>query len=247
MKKLLILLIIAFTTATIFAQEDDGDKTLPGEGEQVEIVTVSTDLQDEDAINTMLEQGATDITLGVLILEVDFSDEDDWEFYEEENRFVMVDDNVYVAQVEDNQIIWGQNTDNFEDGVIELVITQDGGSDDNAFGVMCRAHEDNNIEGYHFWITSEGFAGIVLYEDGEGYTNLSGWVESDAINPHDENVIHAVCVGNYLAMYVNGELIAEVEDDVYEDGVTGFSIRNFQDDEFSRALYDNLSIWEAES
>ncbi len=243
MKKLLIILIIILSTITALAQE--GDKTLPGEGEEVEIVTPSINVGDEEFIIDMLEQGEVEITLEDLVLELDFSDEDDWEFYEEDSRFVMVEDGVYIGEVEDNQIIWGQNTDEFEDGVIEVLASQDGGSDNNAFGIMCRAHEDNNIEGYHFWITSDGFAAIVMYEEDDGYTNLTDWVETDVVNRHDENVIHAVCVGEYLALYVNGELLAEVEDDTYDDGVTGLSVRNFEDDEFARAFFDDLRIWEA--
>lgn len=247
MKQLIILLIIALITVTASAQDnEEGDKTLPGEGEFVESVTSNTDLGDDDTIQEMLAQGETEITLDNLVLEVDFSDEDDWEFYEEDTRFVMVDDGVYVAQAEDNAVIWGQNTEPFEDGVIEFVATQDGGANNNGFGVMCRANADNNIEGYHFWLSSDGFAAIVVYEEGDGYTALVDWVESDAINPSTENLLHVVCVGEYLAFYVNGELIAEAEDDTYDEGVTGFSLRNFEDDSYSRALFDDLRIWEAD-
>ena len=49
MKKLTILLIIALLTSTIVAQ-DEGDKTLPGEGEEVEIVTTSIELGNEDLV-----------------------------------------------------------------------------------------------------------------------------------------------------------------------------------------------------
>lgn len=244
MKKMLTLLIIILITSTSIAQEE-GDKTLPGEGEEVEIVTTSVNLGDEEFIIDMLEQGDVEITLEDLVLEINFSDEDDWEFYEEDSRFVMVEDGVYIGEVEDNQIIWGQNTEEFDDGIIEVLASQDGGSDNNAFGIMCRAHEDNNIEGYHFWITSDGFAAIVMYEEDDGYTNLTDWVETDVVNRHDENVIHAVCVGEYLALYVNGELLAEVEDDTYDEGVTGLSVRNFEDDEFAHAFFDDLRIWEA--
>ncbi|GAB5490447.1 MAG: hypothetical protein Phog2KO_06620 [Phototrophicaceae bacterium] len=249
MKRLIILLIIASLTFSSIAQEDEeGDKTLPGEGEIIETATVNNiDLGSEDAIQEMLAQGDIEITLEDLVLDIDFSDEDDWEFYEEDTRFVMVDDGVYVAQAEDNATIWGQNTEPFEDGLIEVVATQDGGADNNAFGVMCRANEDNNLEGYHFWIASDGFAAIFLYEDNDdGYTALVDWFEADVINLHTENILHVVCVGEYLAFYVNGELIAEVEDDTYDEGVTGLSLSNIEDGEYSRALFDDLRIWEAD-
>lgn len=243
--RFLILLLLVFSATLILAQE--GDKTLPGEGEAVTEENNATEasiLDDDNAIQEMLEQGDVEITLEDLVAEVDFSDDDDWEFYEEETRFVMVDDGVYVAEVEDNNIIWGQNFEDFEDGVISVVVTQDGGTDNNGFGVMCRANPDNNIEGYHFWISGEGEAAIAVYTVDDGMDYLLEWTESDAITD-GENILHIVCVDEYLAFYVNGTLIGEVEDDTYDDGETGLSLQNFDDGEIARVYFDDLHIREA--
>jgi len=245
---LLTLIFLLFATSLVLAQ--DGDKTLPGEGEEVtedqnNATTSASILDDVDAIEDMLEQGDVEITLEDLVSDIDFSDEDDWEFYEEDTRFVMVDDGVYVVEVEDNNIIWGQNFEDFEDGVISVVATQDGGTDSNGFGVMCRANPSNNIEGYHFWISGEGEATIALYTEEDGMDYILDWTESDAIDTDGENILHIVCVDEYLAFYVNGELIGEVEDDTYDDGETGLSIQNFEDGEVARAYFDDLHIWEA--
>lgn len=245
-KRLLLITILLLSFSVISAQE--GDKTLPGENapdeEQIELGT-SPMLDDEDLIQEMLEQGDIEIELEELVLEVEFNDEDDWEFYEDDTGHVMVDDDVYVAEIEDNAVIWGQNEADFADGLISLVAVHDGGSDVNGFGIMCRANEDNNLEGYHFWISSEGDASIQMYDEDDGWDVLEDWEDIDAINIDESNILHVVCVDDYLALYVNGELAFETRDDTYDEGVTGLSVTNFEDGEFTRVLFDNLHIWEA--
>ncbi len=245
-KRLLLITILCLSVNLTVAQE--GDKTLPGEND-ADAEPVQTEspqmLDDEDFIQEMLEQGDIDITLEDLILEIEFDDEDDWEFYEEDTRFVMVDDDVYVAEVEDDVTIWGQNAEDFEDGVISVIAIQDAGGDDNGYGIMCRANPDNNLEGYHFWISGESRAAIYLYDEDDGYDLLEGWEDIDAINTDAENILHVVCVDEYLALYVNGVLAIEAEDDTYDDGVTGLVVRNFDDGEFTRIHFDDLHIWEA--
>lgn len=259
---LLLILVCLLCFVPVFAQDDQpaGDKTLPGEGDAT---TESADAEntddDNETVNTevevdfaeMLEQGDIDITIESILLEVDFEDDDDWENYSEDERFVEVDDGVYVAEVEGNNVIWGQNEDEevYDDVVIQVTAAQAGGEDNNGYGVMCRTDENsNNLDGYHFWIASLGFGSIWMYETGEGYTELASWESDRAINEDDgeENIIHVVCVDEYLALYVNGELIVEAEDDTFDEGVTGLVVRNFEDDGFARATFDDLTVYAAD-
>lgn len=237
LKRTFLVLILLFIATVSFAQE--GDKTLPGEGE---VIAISN-----ESIPDMLAQGDVDIEQQDLLLEVTFDDADDWETYEEDTRFVRVEDGQYSAEVEGNFIIWGQNEVLHDDVIIEVRAEDGGGVLNNGYGVMCRANEDNNIEGYHFWVSADGFGAIVLYEEDDGYTNLTGWIQSDVINQGEAvNLVHAVCVDEYLALYANGELIAEVEDDTYDEGTAGLSLINLDDEGVARARFDDLRIWEAE-
>jgi hypothetical protein len=57
---------------------------------------------------------------------------------------------------------------------------------------------------------------------GRKLTPLVDWASSDAINTGpDKNAIRAVCLGDYLAMYANGQFLAEVTDDTYAEGQVG--------------------------
>ncbi|MEL7435282.1 MAG: hypothetical protein AAFN11_15145, partial [Chloroflexota bacterium] len=98
MRILIYLMLIALFALPILAQEDDdGGKTLPGEEDSAADTTDPEDDDDENDsenrdddddeddidLEDMLEQGDVEITVGDVLLEVDFSDEDDWENYEE--------------------------------------------------------------------------------------------------------------------------------------------------------------------
>ena len=255
--------LLTLFTLPMFAQDDEpaGDKTLPGENDTVietsnpEDTDNDDDDDDESVSNTedddfaeMLEQGDVEITVDDILLDIDFSDDDDWENYEEDTRFVEVDDGEYVAEVEGNSFIWGQNDEIFDDVVIQVTARQDGGDDDNGFGVICRTDDDiNTFDGYHFLIDGLGNAAIFRYEEGDGYIALANWEEDNAINIDDEpNILHIVCVDEYLALYVNGELVVEAEDDEYDEGVVSLVIVNFDDDTFARAIFDDLIVYEAD-
>ncbi|MGJ3239596.1 MAG: hypothetical protein ACFE0Q_12880 [Anaerolineae bacterium] len=233
--------LITLMLVPIYAQ--DGDKTLPGEGQLDP--TDPARLSEPDVIADMLTQSET-LALDVefLLLNVDFSDEDDWEFYEDDTRSVRVDDGMYIAEVEGNSVIWGQNTDVLDDVLIGVQVTHVGESEDNGYGVMCRANVENNLEGYHFWISDRGEVAILLYDrTEETYEYLVDWVETDAVIPGETNILQAVCVDEYLALYVNGQFIIETVDVTYETGVAGLVLRNFDNSEDARAEFDDLYVW----
>jgi hypothetical protein len=70
------------------------------------------------------------------------------------------------------------------------------------------------------------------------------WQQSDAIRPEiDNNLIRAICVGEYLAFYVNDELLAVAVDDTYQEGYTGLSVAADNNSDMDVA-FDNLAIYQ---
>ena len=97
--------------------------------------------------------------------------------------------------------------------VIEVDAEQLSPNSDSGYGVSCRSNPEYNGNGYYFQISGAGFYRIVALVDGE-YMNLVDWTETDVVNQgQDSNHIVIVCLGDYLAMYVNGELVIERYDD----------------------------------
>lgn len=79
----------------------------------------------------------------------------------------------------------------------------------------------NNGDGYLFLIEGSGrFA--IMRSKGRSITPLVNWTASTAIQTGPaENRIRAVCVGDYLAMYVNGTFVGDATDDSYTSGQVG--------------------------
>lgn len=207
----------------------------------------------DDFPEDMLEDGDIELLDPELVLEEDFSDEDAWEFYEDNVGSAQVDedDEVYLIEVEydDGPIfLWGQDSRIFGDTVIQIETDQLSREENNGYGIMCRADPSNNGLGYRFYISGDGYATIITRLDGEIDVLYEWTLHDDIINTgRDDNELVVVCVEEYLALYVNGELIAEVEDDTYDEGVIALAASIFEEDKDAEIAFDDLLVWEVEA
>lgn len=183
-------------------------------------------------------------TQGSVILSEAFSEPSAWETYSDTGVDLRVSDGVYLFQTGDAGYIWGLNEQIHRDVVIEVAASQVSVSEDNAYGVMCRADTSNNGDGYYFLVSGDGFYTIARGE-GDSVSALLEWTESEAIvQGAGTNTIRAVCIGDYLGMYVNGRFLTELRDETYLSGYAGLAGIAFQGGEMT-IHFDNLTIWEA--
>lgn len=99
----------------------------------------------------------------------------------------------------------------------EAEATPEGGS---ASGT---ALEISNGDGYLFLIQGGGSYGIFRAR-GRNLTPLVDWQTSEAINVGpNRNHLRAVCMGDYLAFYVNDTLVADTTDDAFQRGQVGLA------------------------
>lgn len=179
--------------------------------------------------------------LGDVLLAESFSEEAAWETYLDDGIALQVVDGEYRVQTGDDGYIWGLNEASHDDVVIEVTSNQLSDFENNAYGVMCRADTSNNGDGYYFLISGDGYYTISKGE-GDDVTQLVEWTASSAINDgQDSNTIRAVCIGNYLAMYVNDKFLAEIEDGDYSSGYAGFAATAFEGGD-TDITFDNLTI-----
>lgn len=111
----------------------------------------------------------------------------------------------------------------------------------NGFGLVCRYQDDENY--YAFLVSSDGYYGIIRVLYG-GFTVLnSGKMQySDLIRQGEAvNYIRADCVGNQLTLYVNSNQLAQVEDDVFSEGLVGLMASSF-DEPGVAILFDNFLL-----
>ena len=112
---------------------------------------------------------------------------------------------------------------NFE---LEVDLARYKGPKDGEYGVTCRA---NDSGGYVFWISDDGYYGIskIYYaqnDDDDEYVDL-GEGEKNILKPAPTfNRLKAECVGDRLAMYLNGHKVLEVSDDEFISGDVGLMV-----------------------
>jgi hypothetical protein len=156
---------------------------------------------------------------------VSFDAVTDWENYASPTgSSLAVETGVYRAYTPGSGYLWGLEGQSHENVVLEVEVTPLTIFTDTAAGVMCRADEANNGDGYYFMINGNGFYSIRVGR-GDGIAPLVDWQPSSAVRTGiDRNVIRAVCMNDILAMYVNGELVAYVEDQTYHSGTSGLAV-----------------------
>ncbi len=121
-----------------------------------------------------------------------------------------------------NWFAWARQGDKFADVSVEVDARLVSGAPDGHFGVLCRYVDADNF--YYFAVGADGYyaifrraGGTVRILTGEG----SGMLPSPAIRAGERNHIRAVCRGNSLSLYVNGEMVATVSDSTFTRGYVG--------------------------
>lgn len=80
-----------------------------------------------------------------------------------------------------------------------------------------------NGDGYLFLVQGSGSYGI-FRSRGRTITPLVNWTASDHINRGPaSNELRAICQDDYLALYINGEFVADATDDTYTSGQVGLA------------------------
>ena len=183
-------------------------------------------------------------TLGNELLNETFDSPNAWETYTDDTVTLQVVDGAYRVETGDAGYIWGLNEQNHSDVVMEVEASQLSTFENNAYGIMCRADTSNNGDGYYFLVSGDGYYAISK-GNGEDVSPIVDWTSSSAINKGlATNKLRAVCIGDYLALYVNGKFLAETNDSSFANGYAGFAATAFDGGD-TDISFDNLTIWEA--
>lgn len=129
----------------------------------------------------------------------------------------------YVFQIDvPRWFVWATSGRRYRDVALE-VSTRSEGSLDNHFGLICR-YQDGDF--YYFAVSADGYYGIFRRDaTTEDLLLLSGraMLRTPTLRAESDNRLRAVCEGNQLTLYVNGEQVAQVEDDVLRIGDVGLA------------------------
>ncbi|HSH03112.1 MAG TPA: hypothetical protein VLL52_11385 [Anaerolineae bacterium] len=187
-------------------------------------------------------------TTGDTLLNEQFDSPDAWEaFADEEIGFTIEStDGAYHITNEAEAFIWGLNHDLHTDAVFELTTNQLSDANGSAYGLICRANPDNNGDGYYFLISDDRYFTIAKAQ-GEEITPLKPWEYAATINNDPlTNTLKAVCIDDYLALYINDQFVMEATDETFTEGFTGLAgAPNPENNGRLHVTFDNLTITSA--
>lgn len=150
-----------------------------------------------------------------------------------------------VAINSPNLVAWAELSDRkFDDFVLEVDASQLAGPDDNSYGVIFRMKEQTEF--YRFDVSGDGYYEFSRRNDDEAnpWTSITEWLDSEAIHKGaSTNQIKIVAQGDHFSFYVNGQLVAEADDDSYRSGGIGLDAGSFSEAGVQIA-FDNLTISE---
>jgi hypothetical protein len=139
---------------------------------------------------------------------------------------------------------WTRLPERYTDVYIEVDALTIGGPNDNNFGLLCRAQGDESY--YAFLITSDGYYGIIKVHNGS-FVYLSapdGLTYSESIHRGlASNRIGAYCAGGHLLLAVNGEVLAQADDDDLSSGQVGLTAGSSEEAGVD-ILFDNFVIYQ---
>ena len=184
-----------------------------------------------------------DQSSGTILFQDDFSNPSSgWNQVSTESGTTDYADGMYMIQVNaPNLDVWARPGLNFTDTIIEVETFKVGGDRNNRFGVICRLTGSDNF--YSFLISSDGYYGI-----GKVTGGAYELIGMDALQPSEAiqqgsaiNRIRAECTGDHLALFVNGEKIAEAQDSAFTAGDVGL-IAGTYDTPGTDIRFDNLIV-----
>jgi hypothetical protein len=174
-----------------------------------------------------------------------FDTDDNWTLFDVECFTSAIEDGKYVATGKRASYCWETTWPRVQDFYLDVLVTTTESCPDNAqFGLLFRAPDTTS--GYAFGISCNGQFGMG-YWDGDSGAALSKPTLSEVVNagPNQTNRLGVLAVGSTYQMYINGELVGEVEDNTFTQmGLIGLVVRGGDGRVPVTVNFDELSYWE---
>lgn len=170
-----------------------------------------------------------------------------WRTYDGgDDLYMSVGDGVYTIDLSVKQAVWTQAPIQHEDVIVEATTQQQSDYNYNAYGVACRLAPDNSGRGYYFLISGDGHYSI-RWNNGRTLDDIIAMTPSNKIKQGKaKNQIRAVCIDNYLALWINDEFVAEAYDKRASQGYVGLAGFMGYDNQNLTVDFDNLKAWNTE-
>ena len=141
--------------------------------------------------------------------------------------------------------MWSIGKQVYGDVELESAVQQLSSERNNAYGLVCRAAKNDSANGYYFLISGDGLVSIRRIER-DLSSPIVDWTPHNAVRQGERtNRLRAICAGDYLAFYVNNQLVAEGTDGRFAEGLAGFAASGSEDGSV-QVNFERFSIRAAE-
>lgn len=176
-----------------------------------------------------------------------FADSSNWPLYTDDHVSFVIKNNELnmTAFNPDYWEGWMLTWPVIEDNYLEMTATFRTCAGKDRFGMVSRATKvSEEYEGYFFGITCDGRYSLRIWS-GDKFTTLVDWTESDFINsgPNAGNRIGLLAKGDRLAMYANGNLLQEIQNNSFSSGKFGVFIGAASSTNF-KVRVDEIVEWD---
>jgi hypothetical protein len=107
----------------------------------------------------------------------------------------------------------------------------------SSWGVIFRIQDHRNY--YFFHMTDSQFFAVSMINDGQ-WQKLVYWTRTDAIKPNGVNQLEVIGRETHFIFLINGEIVSEIDDDHYNQGVTGVALEGYNAGE--KIIFDFLDF-----
>ncbi|GAB4578520.1 MAG: hypothetical protein Fur0022_12550 [Anaerolineales bacterium] len=158
-----------------------------------------------------------------ILFQDDFSSKsNDWLQLRDSEGITDFEQGSYQIKVDKAEwIFWSNPGISLENLKIDVDATKASGPEENEFGVICRYVDENNF--YFFTVTSDGFYSVNKVLNGEyEFIGMDEFGTTNVINAGNVlNHLTVECNGSNLRFWVNGTLLADVQDTSFTVGDVG--------------------------
>jgi hypothetical protein len=119
----------------------------------------------------------------------------------------------------EKHVIWGNPGKDFKDVVIKVDVRAVTSIGNGEYGVICHYQDAKNF--YVLTVTEDHYYGILKLEEGK-WSTVVNYASSSLIPDGSEPFeLMAVCAGDTLMVGVNGQVLAEAQDNTFSGGNVG--------------------------
>lgn len=185
-----------------------------------------------------------EVSSGEVLFQDDFSDSGSgWDRISQQPSGTLdyADGSYRIFVSESYRMLWASPGLNFEDVQIEVDATSLTVLQDDNFGVICRAKDQDNF--YFLVISSDGYYGAGKVKQGvQSLIGMPAMLPSESIyQGHSANHLGADCIGDTLNLYANSVLLASVEDAEFDSGEVGLIAGTFENPG-TEVYFDNFTV-----